>query len=95
MHLPSFAAPQFKGKSNAGPHGDFIVELDFIVGELLTTLEKLGVADNTLILFTSDNGPETTSVIHMRADHQHDDVAAHQSDGRHGNGRRDRRCEAP
>jgi arylsulfatase A len=72
VHLPSFAAPQFKGKSIAGPHGDFIVELDFIVGELLTTLEKLGVADNTLIIFTSDNGPETTSVIHMRADHQHD-----------------------
>lgn len=72
VHLPSFAAPQFKGKSNGGPHGDFIVELDYIVGELLTTLEQLGVADNTLVIFTSDNGPETTSVIHMRGDHQHD-----------------------
>ncbi len=38
----------------------------------MTTLEKLGVADNTLVIFTSDNGPETTSVIHMRADHAHD-----------------------
>ncbi|MEK0449809.1 MAG: Arylsulfatase [Verrucomicrobiota bacterium] len=72
VHLPSFAAPQFKGASKAGPHGDFIHQLDWVVGELLATLEKLGVADNTLIIFTSDNGPETTSVIHMRADHGHD-----------------------
>ena len=72
VHLPSFAAPQFKGASKAGPHGDFIHQLDWIVGELLATLEKLGVADDTLIIFTSDNGPETASVIHMRADHAHD-----------------------
>ncbi len=72
VHLPSFAAPQFKGATKAGPHGDFIHQLDWVVGELMQTLEKLGIADNTLIIFTSDNGPETTSVIHMRADHQHD-----------------------
>ena len=71
-HLPSFAAPQFKGSTKAGPHGDFIYELDHIVGELMKTLEKLGVADNTLVIFTSDNGPETTSVVHMRADYEHD-----------------------
>ncbi len=72
VHLPSFAADQFKGQTRAGPHGDFIQELDYVVGELLATLEKLGVADDTLVIFTSDNGPETTSVIHMRADHGHD-----------------------
>ena len=72
VHLPSFPAKQFHGKTKAGPHGDFIFELDWIVGELMATLRKLGVADNTLVIFTSDNGPETTSVIHMRADHQHD-----------------------
>ena len=72
MHLPSFAADRFKGKTEAGPHGDFIFELDYIVGELMTTLDKLGVADNTLVIFTSDNGPETTSVIHMRGDFDHD-----------------------
>ena len=71
-HLPSFPAPQFKGRTKAGPHGDFIFELDHIVGELLKTLERLGVADNTLVIFTSDNGPETTSVVHMRADYGHD-----------------------
>ena len=72
IHLPSFAAPQFQGKTQAGPHGDFIHQLDHVVGELLSTLEKLRIADNTIVLFTSDNGPETTSVIHMRADHGHD-----------------------
>jgi len=72
VHLPSFAAPQFKGRSGAGPHGDFIHQLDWIVGELLSTIERLGLADNTLVIFTSDNGPETTSVIHMRADYGHD-----------------------
>ena len=43
-----------------------------MVGELLTTLEQLGVANNTIVIFTSDNGPETTSVIHLRADYGHD-----------------------
>jgi arylsulfatase A-like enzyme len=72
VHLPSFAPPQFKGATKAGPHGDFIHQLDWVVGELMSTLEKLGVADNTLVLFTSDNGPETTSVVHMRTDQGHD-----------------------
>ena len=72
VHLPSFAARQFQGKSSAGPHGDFIHELDWIVGELLSTIERLGVAENTIVIFTSDNGPEVTSVVHMRADYDHD-----------------------
>jgi arylsulfatase A-like enzyme len=72
VHLPSFPAAPFKGKTKAGPHGDFIHELDYVVGELLATLDQLGVADNTLVIFTSDNGPETTAVVHMRADHGHD-----------------------
>ncbi|MBL8812225.1 MAG: arylsulfatase [Planctomycetaceae bacterium] len=72
VHLPSFAAAQFHGKSNAGPHGDFLLELDFVVGQLMETLEQLKVADNTIVVFTSDNGPEVTSVVHMRQDHHHD-----------------------
>lgn len=72
VHLPSFASKRFQGTTQAGPHGDFIAEMDHIVGELLGDLDRLGLADNTLVIFTSDNGPETTSVIHMRADHQHD-----------------------
>ena len=72
VHLPSFAADKFKGKTNAGPHGDFIFEMDYIVGELLKTLEHLGVADNTLVMFASDNGPEVPTVINMRQTHEHD-----------------------
>ncbi len=72
VHLPSFAGREFQGKTQAGPHGDFIFELDHIVGKLMEGLERLGLARNTLVIFTSDNGPETTSVIHMRADYRHD-----------------------
>lgn len=72
VHLPSFAAPEFQNKTQAGPHGDFIAELDQIVGRLLQELEKLGIADKTIVLLSSDNGPETTSVVHMRSDYDHD-----------------------
>ena len=72
VHLPSFPANQFKGKTTAGPHGDFIFELDAIVGTLMNTLEDLGIADRTLILFSSDNGPEVMPTIRMRADYGHD-----------------------
>jgi arylsulfatase A len=72
VHLPSFAAPEFQGKSKAGPHGDFIAEFDHIVGELMRELDQHGLADNTLVILSSDNGPEVASVVHMRADHAHD-----------------------
>ena len=72
VHLPSFPADAFKGRTDAGPHGDFIFELDYVVGQLMQTLNDLGVAENTLFIFTSDNGPEVTSIIHMRQDHDHD-----------------------
>jgi len=72
VHLPSFAADRFKGKTKAGPHGDFIFEMDYVVGQLLKTLERLGVADNTLVMFASDNGPEVPTVLDMRRTHKHD-----------------------
>jgi len=72
VHLPSFPADRFKGKTSSGPHGDFIFELDHVVGELMKTLERLGIADNTLVMFSSDNGPEVTTTLHMRADQGHD-----------------------
>ncbi|TWU18461.1 sulfatase family protein [Allorhodopirellula heiligendammensis] len=72
VHLPSFPADEFKGKTNSGPHGDFIFELDYVVGELMATLEELGIADDTLVMFSSDNGPEVPAVYHMRHDHNHD-----------------------
>ncbi len=72
VHLPSFAADRFKGKTKVGPHGDFIFELDYVVGELMRMLKELDVADNTLVMFSSDNGPEVPTVIAMRKDHRHD-----------------------
>ncbi len=72
VHLPSFPGKDFRGKTQSGPHGDFIFEFDYVVGELMKTLEELGVADNTLVIVTSDNGPEVTSVVRMRRDHKHD-----------------------
>jgi arylsulfatase A len=74
VHLPSFASRKFKGMTKAGPHGDFIFEFDYIVGELMKTLKKLDVADNTIFIITSDNGAETTTVVNMRADYGHDGV---------------------
>jgi arylsulfatase A-like enzyme len=72
VHLPSFAAERFRGKTEAGPHGDFIFELDYVVGELVRTIDRLGLAGNTLVIFSSDNGPEVASVHFMRQDHAHD-----------------------
>ena len=72
VHLASLPGRDFKGKTKAGPHGDLIFEFDHVVGELLKTLERLQVANNTLVIVTSDNGPETTTVVHMRADYGHD-----------------------
>jgi len=56
-HVPLFASSAFKGKSRAGIFGDAVEELDWSVGEVLTTLRREGVAENTLVFFTSDNGP--------------------------------------
>ncbi len=72
VHLPSFPADRFKGRTKAGPHGDFIFELDWIVGELMATLDKLGVAENTIVMFSSDNGPEVSTAYHMRTQYKHD-----------------------
>ena len=56
IHHPFTPAARFKGTSDCGPYGDFVHELDWIVGEVMETLEEQGVADNTLVIFTSDNG---------------------------------------
>lgn len=72
VHLPSLAAPEFEGRSGAGPHGDFLYEMDYIVGQLMDTLDRLDLARDTLVIFTSDNGPEVTTTYHMRTDHGHD-----------------------
>ena len=72
VHLPSFPSDEFKGKTSFGPHGDFIFQLDHIVGEIIKTVNDNGFGDNTLIIFSSDNGPEVPTVVNMRKDYNHD-----------------------
>ncbi len=56
IHHPFTPAKRFQGTSECGLYGDFVHELDWIVGEVMATLEKNGLAENTLVIFTSDNG---------------------------------------
>jgi len=56
-HVPLAVSSKFKGKSEQGLYGDVIMEIDWSVGELMKTLEKNGLEKNTLVIFTSDNGP--------------------------------------
>lgn len=57
VHVPRDPHPRFVGKSGMGSRGDAILEFDWSVGEVLRTLDSLGIADNTLLILTSDNGP--------------------------------------
>lgn len=56
-HVPLFRSEAFEGKSKRGIYGDVIEEIDWSVGQILQTLEKTGLDENTMVFFTSDNGP--------------------------------------
>jgi arylsulfatase A-like enzyme len=56
-HVPRAPHPRFRGKSGCGIRGDAVVEIDWCVGEIMATLDRLQLRDNTLVIFTSDNGP--------------------------------------
>lgn len=57
VHVPRIPHPRFVGKSGLGVRGDVILQLDWTIGQLMHTLDSLGIADNTIFIFTSDNGP--------------------------------------
>lgn len=57
VHVPLAVSEKFKGKSEQGMFGDVVMEIDWSVGQILKTLKESGIADNTLVIFTSDNGP--------------------------------------
>ncbi len=61
-HSPVVPAPEFKGRSKAGEYGDFVSQTDWTVGQVLDALQRAGVAENTLVIFTSDNGPEVVEI---------------------------------
>jgi arylsulfatase A-like enzyme len=61
VHFPTLPNPLFKGKTGYGDFPDALLEMDSHVGEILGALDSLGIRDNTIVVFTSDNGPEATS----------------------------------
>ena len=65
-HKPVLPHPRFRGKTELGPYGDFVVQVDWTVGQVLQALDDTGCADNTLVVYTSDNG----SFMYRRDDPQ-------------------------
>ncbi len=57
-HSPIIPNDEFKGRSRVGDYGDWVMEMDWTVGKVVAALQRAGVAENTLVIFTSDNGPE-------------------------------------
>ena len=56
-HVPLFVSDKFKGKSKRGLYGDVIMEIDWSVGQIIEALKSNGLEENTIVIFTSDNGP--------------------------------------
>ena len=78
-HLPVVPNEEYRGRSNAGHYGDFVIETDAFVGAVLDALDRTGQADNTLVIFTSDNG----GLYHYWQPEESDDVK-HYRPGRRG-----------
>ncbi|MCH7916589.1 MAG: arylsulfatase [Planctomycetes bacterium] len=81
-HKPVIPQERFRGKSKAGAYGDFMVETDHWVGEIIQALERHGIYQDTLIIFSSDNGPENTWKKRI-------DRFEHYSAGKYRGGKRD------
>lgn len=69
-HLPHCTHPDFQGRSNCGNYGDFMEETDYRVGQVLDALDANGIAETTLVIFSSDNGAET-NYVYQRDTYQH------------------------
>lgn len=75
IHVPRAAHERFRGVTPMGPRGDCIVQLDWTVGQVLEALNRLGIAENTLVVFCSDNGPVLDDgykdeAVEKRGDHR-------------------------
>ncbi|PHN04552.1 sulfatase family protein [Flavilitoribacter nigricans] len=75
IHVPRLPNPRFVGKSSMGPRGDAIVQTDWMTGQIIKKLDALGLSENTIILFTSDNGPVLNDgyedqAVELLGDHQ-------------------------
>jgi arylsulfatase A len=62
-HYPVVPSAAFKGKSQVGDYGDFVMQTDYVVGRVLDALIRSGAAENTLVILTSDNGPEVSGEV--------------------------------
>lgn len=69
-HTPCVPNQEFLGKSQAGEYGDFVVELDYSIGRILDALERTGQSQNTLVILSSDQGPENTAYRRIQ-DYKH------------------------
>ena len=65
-HAPIVPAKEFQGKTKAGGYGDYVFQSDWSAGQVLDALDKNGFRDNTLVIFTSDNGPEKYAFDRIR-----------------------------
>ena len=65
-HTPIVPLDEFRGMSRAGEYGDYVCEVDWCVGRVMEALERRGIAGNTLLIFTSDNGPERPAYDRIR-----------------------------
>jgi len=66
-HYPIVPAKTFQGKTKVGDYGDFVMQTDAVVGEILHALDQSGLADDTIVIFTSDNGPEVVGEVGIGA----------------------------
>lgn len=57
-HAPIIPNEEFRGRSEAGPYGDFVFQTDWVAGQVLQALRDAGLEENTIVIFTADNGPE-------------------------------------
>lgn len=71
-HTPILPTEEWLGKSGINPYADFMMQIDEYVGQLVQTVENQGIADNTIIIFTSDNGCSPQADFALLAEHSHD-----------------------
>ena len=62
VHTPLFSAPEFRGKSNYGKYGDNVLELDWAVGQIMDQLDKLGVRNDTIVYFSTDQAAHVEEI---------------------------------
>jgi len=76
-HTPIVPVPPFKDASGMNPYADFVMQMDHHMGELLTAVKEAGLEENTLVIFTSDNGCSPQGNFEVLAEHDHDPSAGY------------------